>query len=180
MPRSTASSCVQLAQPQPRELNVRAEFLSHVSAMPHYGYGLRAELLHALDALRGPHSIVRFARLTIASRCRPHTGRSHSHYYTRRRMPSQYPGRAKTFALPPPAAQAPAGRGWGPYARFGRMRHQHRPEGAVGATGRSGGPSWGTVRVVAAGQSLSPCDCSGTRVTACASARRSPPGDSRL
>ena len=45
----------------PRELNVRADYLSLVSALRHCDYRLRAELFHALDAWWGPHSIDRFA-----------------------------------------------------------------------------------------------------------------------
>ena len=55
----------------PRELNVRADYLSLVSALRHCDYRLRAELFHALDAWWGPHSASRW--MTIASRCRPPT-----------------------------------------------------------------------------------------------------------
>ena len=64
-----------------RELNVRADYLSHVSAIRHHGYRLRAELFHALDTRWDPHSIDRF---TTADNCKPlqvpHTGHFCSHY----------------------------------------------------------------------------------------------------
>ena len=67
----------------PRELNERGDYLSHVSAMRRHGHRLRAELLHALDARWGPHSIDRFA---TADDCHPlqasRTGRLCSHYYS--------------------------------------------------------------------------------------------------
>ena len=67
----------------PREQNVRADYLSHVSAMRHHGYRLRVELFRALDERWGPHSIDRFAS---ADNCQPlqapHTGRFCSHYFS--------------------------------------------------------------------------------------------------
>ena len=45
----------------PRDLNVRADFLSHASEMRHHSYSLRAEWFAYLDGLWGPHSVDRFA-----------------------------------------------------------------------------------------------------------------------
>ena len=79
----------------PREQNVRADYLSHVSAMRHPGYRLRTELFHALDERRGPDSIDRFAS---ADNCQPqqapHTGRFCSPRWRcgRTRSPCPAPG----------------------------------------------------------------------------------------
>ena len=66
----------------PRDLNVRADYLSHVSAMRHHHYCLREEWLAYLDGLRGHHTIDRFAS---ADNCQPlggpHTGRFCSQYF---------------------------------------------------------------------------------------------------
>ena len=45
----------------PRDRNVRADFLSHVSAMLHHSYRLREDWFAYLDGLWGPHTIDRFA-----------------------------------------------------------------------------------------------------------------------
>ena len=51
---------------------MRADYLSHVSAMRHHSFRLRAELFQALNARWGPNYIDRLRRLTIASRCSTH------------------------------------------------------------------------------------------------------------
>ena len=82
-------------------------------------------------------------RLTIACSCRPRI-RAVSAPTTatpRRcgRTPLRYPVSAKTIGFPP---SAPAGRGGGPYARLGCVRHHHRPGDAVGGeVVRAGAPS---------------------------------------
>jgi len=45
----------------PRELNLRADYLSHVADMRHHDYRLRPELFRRLDAEWGPHTVDRFA-----------------------------------------------------------------------------------------------------------------------
>jgi hypothetical protein len=52
----------------PRDRNVRADFLSHVSALRHHHYRLRPEQFAYLDGLWGPHTIDRFA---TAETCQP-------------------------------------------------------------------------------------------------------------
>ena len=66
----------------PRDRNVRADYLSHVSAMQHHHYRLLREWFEYLDGLWGLHSIDRFA--TAENRQRlyaPNTGRFRSHYF---------------------------------------------------------------------------------------------------
>ena len=66
----------------PRELNVRADFLSHVSAMRHHHYRLAEEWFAYLDGLWGPHTIDRFA--TADNRqplCPPNAGRFCSQFF---------------------------------------------------------------------------------------------------
>ena len=60
----------------PRELNVRADYLSRVSTLIHHGYRILPSLFAWLDAEWGPHSIDRFA--TIDNRVVP---RFCSHYF---------------------------------------------------------------------------------------------------
>ena len=48
---------------RPRELNVRADYLSRVAAMLHHAYRLRPSLFHWLDERWGPHTIDRFASI---------------------------------------------------------------------------------------------------------------------
>jgi len=45
----------------PRDLNVRADFLSHASEADQHDYSLHEELFAYLDGLWGPHSVDRFA-----------------------------------------------------------------------------------------------------------------------
>ena len=45
----------------PRDLNVRAEYLSHVSEMRHHHYRLLEEWFAYLDRLWGPHTVDKFA-----------------------------------------------------------------------------------------------------------------------
>ena len=66
----------------PRELNVRADFLSHVSAMRHHLYSLREEWFAYLDGLWGPHTIDRFATAdNCQPLCPPHAGRFCSQFF---------------------------------------------------------------------------------------------------
>ena len=64
---------------------MRADYLSHVSAMRHHGYRLRAELFHALNARWGQHSFT-IDRFATADNCQPlqapHTGHFCSHFYS--------------------------------------------------------------------------------------------------
>ena len=67
---------------RPREQNVRADYLSHVSEMRHHGYRLRARLFAQLDAVWGPHTVDRFASVgNQQSLAAPHAGRFCSHYF---------------------------------------------------------------------------------------------------
>ena len=52
----------------PRDLNVRADYMSHVSEMRHHHYRLTEEWFAYLDGLWGPHTIDRFA---TADNCQP-------------------------------------------------------------------------------------------------------------
>ena len=45
----------------PRDLNVRADYLSHASEMRHHSYSLRPEWFAYLEGLWGPHTVDRFA-----------------------------------------------------------------------------------------------------------------------
>jgi len=66
----------------PRELNVRADYLSRVSTMPRHDYSLRTAYCRRLDALWGTHTIDCFA--CIATRqplAAPHTERFCPHYF---------------------------------------------------------------------------------------------------
>lgn len=60
----------------PRELNLRADYLSRVSEMRHHDYRIRPELFQRLDSAWGPHSVDRFA--CVATRQLP---RFCSHYF---------------------------------------------------------------------------------------------------
>ena len=66
----------------PRDLNVRADYLSHASEMRHHSYRLREEWFAYLDGLWGPHSVDRFA---AADNCQPlgapNTGRFCSQFF---------------------------------------------------------------------------------------------------
>ena len=66
----------------PRDQNVRADYLSHVSEMRHHLYSLRADWFAYLDGLWGPHTVDRFATL---DNCQPlgapNTGRFCSQYF---------------------------------------------------------------------------------------------------
>ena len=53
---------------QPRELNVRADYLSRVAAMLHHAYRLRPALFRWLNKRRGQHSIDHFASVET---CQP-------------------------------------------------------------------------------------------------------------
>lgn len=67
---------------QPRELNVRADYLSRVAAMLHHAYCLRPALFRWLDERWGPHTIDRFASVeTCQPLAPPFTGRFCSQYY---------------------------------------------------------------------------------------------------
>lgn len=67
---------------RPREQNVRADYLSHVSAMRHHDYRVRTRCFAVLDRMWGPHSIDRFAAAENAQLLQaPHTGRFCSHYF---------------------------------------------------------------------------------------------------
>ena len=61
---------------------MRADYLSHVSAMRHHHYSLRDEWFAYLDGLWGPHTVDRFAS---AENCQPlgapHAGRFCSQYF---------------------------------------------------------------------------------------------------
>ena len=66
----------------PRDLNVRADFLSHAAEGQQHSYSVRADRFAYLDGRWGPHSIDRFA--TIDNRqplAAPHTGRFCSQYF---------------------------------------------------------------------------------------------------
>ena len=66
----------------PRDLNVRADFLSHASEEDQHDYSLREELFAYLDGLWGPHSVDRFA--SAASRqplLPPNRGRFCSRFF---------------------------------------------------------------------------------------------------
>ena len=66
----------------PRDLNVRADFLSHVSALRHHHYRLRVEHFAYLDGLWGPHTIDRFATLeTCQPLLPPNAGRFCAHFF---------------------------------------------------------------------------------------------------
>ena len=59
----------------PRDLNVRADYLSHASELPNHDYSLREEWGAYRDGLWGPHTFDRFA--TAGNRQPlgvPHTG----------------------------------------------------------------------------------------------------------
>ena len=66
----------------PRDLNVRADYLSHVSEMRHHHYRLLEEWFAYLDGLWGPHTVDRFAsaenRQPLGA---PNTGRFCSQYF---------------------------------------------------------------------------------------------------
>ena len=66
----------------PRDLNVRADYLSRVSTLQHHHYCLRHEWFAYLDGLWGPHTIDRFA---TAENCQPllppNEGRFCAHYF---------------------------------------------------------------------------------------------------
>ena len=66
----------------PRDLNVRADYLSHVSEMMHHHYRLHEACFAYLDGLWGPHTIDRFA--TADNRqplCPPNAGRFCAQYF---------------------------------------------------------------------------------------------------
>ena len=66
----------------PRDLNVRADYLSHASELQHHGYRLLEEWFAYLDGLWGPHTIDRFA--TAANRQplgAPNAGRFCSRFF---------------------------------------------------------------------------------------------------
>ena len=66
----------------PRELNIRADFLSHVSAIDHHAYSLREELFAYLDGLWGPHTVDRFASAENRQPLLPpNAGRFCSHFF---------------------------------------------------------------------------------------------------
>jgi hypothetical protein len=66
----------------PRDLNVRADFMSHVSEMRHHHYRLREEWFAYLDGLWGPHTVDRFASADNRQPlCPPHAGRFCSQYF---------------------------------------------------------------------------------------------------
>ena len=66
----------------PRDRKVRADYLSHVSAMQHHNYRLLCAWFEYLDGLWNPHSINRFATAANRQRlCAPNTGRFCSHYF---------------------------------------------------------------------------------------------------
>ena len=88
----------------PRKQNVRADYLSHVSAMRHHGYCLRAELFHALDERWGPHSIDRFASADNCQRPRTRavsaSTSSPRRRYGRKRSPCPGKGRINGYSPP--------------------------------------------------------------------------------
>ena len=53
----------------PRDLNVRADFLSHAAEYPDHGYSLHQALFQMLDEEWGPHTVDRFA--TASNRLLP-------------------------------------------------------------------------------------------------------------
>ena len=66
----------------PRDLNVRADYLSHVSEMRHHHYSLLEECFAYLDGLWGPHTIDRFASAdNCQPLCPPHSGRFCAQYF---------------------------------------------------------------------------------------------------
>jgi hypothetical protein len=66
----------------PRDLNVRADFLSHVSEMRHHHYSLLEEWFAYLDGLWGPHTIDRFASADNRQPlCAPWSGRFCSQFF---------------------------------------------------------------------------------------------------
>ena len=67
---------------QPRELNIRADYLSRVATMLHHEYRLLPALFRWLDERWGPHTIDRFASVdTLQPLAPPHTGRFCSQYF---------------------------------------------------------------------------------------------------
>ena len=66
----------------PRDLNVRADYLLHVSAMLHHHNRLREEWFAYLDGLWGPHTVDRFATAeNCQPLCPPHSDRFCSQYW---------------------------------------------------------------------------------------------------
>ena len=60
----------------PRDLNVRADYLSHASELRHHHYCLRGEHFDYLDGRWGPHTIDRFATVETRQPLQPpHAGR---------------------------------------------------------------------------------------------------------
>jgi hypothetical protein len=67
---------------RPRELNVRADYLSRVATMLHHEYCLLPALFRWLDDCWGPHTIDRFASIdTRQPLAPPHTGRFCAQYF---------------------------------------------------------------------------------------------------
>ena len=85
---------------RPRDENVRADWLSHTSEMRQHDYTVCAAAFRLLDSMWGPHSLTGLRHWVMPSRW-PHpirvaTARSSSNLGLCGRMPSPYPGVAKT------------------------------------------------------------------------------------
>ena len=123
----------------PRDLNGRADYMSHVSEMRHHHYRLTEEWFAYLDGRLGPHTIDRFATAdNCQPLCPPNAGRFCSQFF----HPSEstpYPshGRARTTGYSHrPTWWAPrcpiSERAARPPRSFAQMRH-----------GPHGGPRFG-------------------------------------